>query len=378
MKLDILLVPFLTVLFSCQNFSKTSPERSGSEQVGVQTIAAGNGSMRNLKAYLIDLGPYIFDKDKFNDVENEAILIKEIHGLAVESANVKHDPAMMAKDPTVKFVSGEFAEELLQADKNFRGGWKDYSRSQLMKVTSYCIECHTRVRQGPEFQTDTKLSYVSNLSPRNQIELHIAFREFDKAYALSLSSLRSESTFIQKDSDIYAVARLGLLVAVRFQNNIDKAKLLLSTIDKNKSAPAYLKLDAKRWKVSVNRWSPTTRLNTLVEIRRLKRLRLTEIEDMRIIAALLPLLGQDLSDEELGEGLFLAGESYELLDAISALSLQDNYYEACVRQVPHTTWGKKCFSNLENSVKTSYTGTANLGLPVDVKKKLDTLKKKLE
>ncbi|MBC7467033.1 MAG: hypothetical protein H7256_13675 [Bdellovibrio sp.] len=366
------------LLAGCQNKPTKSNFDSSGTEFGFEPPPVWSGSMQNLKRHLVNLEPYIFDKEKFNAVESEAVLIKEIHGLAVESSYVKHDPAIATKDPTVKFVASQFAEELQQADQNFKGGWKDYSRSQLMKVTSYCVECHTRLRQGPEFQTDSKSNYVSTLSRRNQIELFIAFREFDKAFSLSLESVRPESTFIQKESDIYAVARLGLQVAVQFQQNITKTGLLLSTIDKNKSIPRYLKLANDRWKISIQHWNPDTNLRSLSEIRELIKNRHSEIDDMRAIAALLTYLTSPIQEQELGEALLLTGESYERLNGVSTLALQDNYYEACVRKAPKTKWGKKCFNNLENSVRSSYSGLSKIGLPQDVKKKLDQLKKQLE
>ena len=343
--------------------------------VGFKPPPVWNGSMQNLKAHLINLEPYIFDKSKFSAKENEEFIKNEMHELTIQASYVKHDPVVSTKDPTVKFVANQFAEELQQAGENFEDGWKEYSRSQLMKVTTFCVACHTRFRQGPEFKDSIHPTYVSSLSPRNQVELHVAFREFDKAFLLSANSLATDASTFTNETDMYAIALLGLQVAAQFQNDKEKANQLLRIIEKNKTAPTYLKLANERWKKSVSRWDPNQTFHQLSDIRSLINERQSEIDDMRALAALLTMLGDKVAENQLGETLFLTGQSYEFLGSASSLSLQDNYYEACVRKVPKTVWGRRCFDNLERSVHANYTGLLKLGLPKDVQKKMESLKK---
>lgn len=325
------------------------------------------------------LEPYIFDKKKFNDSKNLKFLSKEIHNLAMESANVKHDPTILSRDPTVRFVSIHFAEELHRADKNFQGGWQEFSRSQLANVTSYCIECHTRLREGPEISSRNATEpYVNKLSIPDQIEFMIAFRQFDSAFNLALKTLKDIQPNSEVSSKADEIARLGLLVAVQYKQDKLKAQNLVAAIEKNSSLPSYLKQKNKLWKTSLAQWDPSESMRTLSEIRILVKQRHSEIEDMQAIPALLQILTDDLSANELGEALLLTGESYESLNKISIMSLHENYYESCVRKVPKTKWAKICFRKLNDSIISGYTGSSGMHIPIDIQKSMKNLKKEIE
>lgn len=367
MKLIISLSVLLFV--ACQTTTPKTVESAA-------TLPAWNTSMQELKQDLKTLQPYIFNAEIFNDADNKQFLSQKIHQLSVSSANVKHDPRMTNEDPTVKFVATEFADELDRADKNFQGGWSEYSRSQLVKVTSYCLECHTRLRQGPSFaRNENEELFTKTLPTADRIEFMIAFRQFEPAFNLALENL-GES---QKDKTINykadRIARLGLLISVQYMNNYKKAKEIVDIIELNPSLPIYLKRNNKLWKQSIERWSGHNNLNNLTQIRRLTDSRISEVDDMRAISALLSLLTGHLNQDELGEALLLTGQSYEELHKISVMSLHDNYYENCIRKAPATKWAKICLAKYSDSIIMGYTGTAGTNVPKDVKKRLDELRK---
>lgn len=336
-------------------------------------------SMQNLKKSLETLEPFIFDKKRFNDPKSKSFLATEIHKLANESSEVKHSPNILSKDPTVRFVAVQFAEELQRADENFSTGWQEYSRSQLVNVTSYCIECHTRLKDGPEFNSrKSSDSYMKKLAVQDRIELMIAFRQYDPALSLVLETLKSIHPLSPVDIDAEQIARLGLLIAVQYKQDITNAMRLSVIVEKNKSFPVFLQEKSKEWKSSLAQWNPTENLQSLPAIKKIIHQRKSEIEDMRSIAALLRYLTTDLSDDELGEALLLTGESYESLNKISLVTLHENYYESCVRRVPHTKWGKLCFNKLNESVTFGYTGSSGTHIPVEIQKRMQNLKKLTE
>lgn len=379
MKLFISIMALLLFSVSCKSPPTKTDYRAGGTQQGFIPPPTLNSSMQNLKKSLTVLEPYFFDKAKFNDEKNHKFLAKEIHRLAEESKNVKHDPTLVSEDPTARFVASQFAEDLKRADENFSSGWKEFSRSQLMKVTSFCVECHTRLRQGTEFPTrEVAAPYIKTIPVKDQIELMISFREFDAAFNLVLATLKR--TDVQDISfGIDHVARLGLLVVVQNKQDMQKAQQLVDAIEKNSTLPKYLKDDNKRWQVSLNKWSSNDDLRTLDKVREfLKQSDKSEVEYMRAIAALLRILTGELNQEELGEALLLTGESYESLNKISYMTLHDNYYESCVRKTAKTKWGKMCYEKLENSVKLSYTGSRGTRIPPDIKKSLHDLKNTLD
>ncbi|MBC7420777.1 MAG: hypothetical protein H7328_08615 [Bdellovibrio sp.] len=338
-----------------------------------------NVSMQNLKNSLETLEPYIFDKKRFNDPKNKSFLSTEIHKLAIETTEVKHSPAILSKDPTVRFVAVQFADELQRADENFSTGWHEYSRSQLVNVTSYCIECHTRLKDGPEFNSKRSSdSYMKKLAVQDRIELMIAFRQYDPAFNLVLETLKSIHPLSSVEIDAEQIARLGLLIAVQYKQDMTNAMRLSVSVERNKALPVFLQEKSREWKASIAQWKPNENLQTLPAIKKIIHQRKSEIEDMRAIAALLQYLTADLSDNELGEALLLAGESYESLNKISLVTLHENYYESCIYRVPQTKWGKACFNKLNESVTFGYTGSGGTHIPLEIQKRMRDLKRLTE
>lgn len=368
-----------SALLACQaQPTKTGTVLGGTEH-GFLPPPILKESMQNLKQNLVMLQPYIFDQKKFNKPSSKTFLSKQIHKLAVDAQNVKHDPVILSKDPTARFVAAQFAIEIKSADENYAAGWHDYSRTQLMKVTSYCLECHTRLKDGVEIRLKDSIEpYVNTLSIKDQIEFMIAFRQFESAYKIALNEIKKVFTHAELQSDLDQIAKLGLLISVQYMNDISKALSLTDAIDKNRSSPSFLKERNKNWKKSLARWSPDESLSKFSEIRILKQSRLSEIEDMRLIPALLNLLTGNLSLEELSEALLLTGESYESLNGISFLSLHESYYKSCIWNGPKTKWAKTCFNRYENSVTLSYTGSGGTRVPPDVRVQLQRLKKEIE
>ncbi|MFZ3229111.1 MAG: hypothetical protein WA160_02815 [Pseudobdellovibrio sp.] len=369
---------FVLALVSCNSSpTKTDLVLGGPEQ-GFLPPPVWKSSMQNLKKDLITLQPYFFDKVKFNDPKNKLFLEKEIHSLAQESLNIKHDPMISSQDPSVRFISIQFADELTRADENFSTGHLEFSRSQLVKVTSYCVECHTRLKQGPDFNSQTSTTgYLDKLPVVEQIEFMIAFRQFDSAFDLVLKTMKKSLPKNSIDYDSNRIARLGLLIAVQFKQDGANAQKLTAAIEMNSSLPSLLRKKNKLWIKSLASWGSNDTLRTLPEIRNLIKNRKSEVEDMRVIAALLQILTTELNTDELGEALLLTGESYESINKISIMSLHENYYESCVRKAPKSKFAKICFDKLNDSIRTSYSGTSGTQVPTDIQKNLQNLKKEL-
>ncbi len=372
MKTRFIFILIGATLLACQAKQTQTNFKPGGLEHGFVPPPVLNESMQNLKRDLIVLQPYIFDRSKFNNKKNQAFLSKSIHDLNINSQNVKHDPILRSKDPTARFVAAQFAGEIREIDENFQAGWQDYSRSQLIKVTSFCLECHTRIKDGVEVSLNKSVEpYVNTLTVKDQIEFMIAFRQFELAYKIALKEMKIS---VESQSNLDDVSHLGLMIAVRYMQDKEKAQALLTALNLNPKTPIFLKAQALGWKKSLDQWNSGASLSNLPEIRILLKNRSSEIEEMRAIPALLRLLTGDLTDDQLGETLLLTGQSYEALGSVSGLALNENYYESCIRRVPNSKWSKQCFTNYSNSVTASFTGSAGTKFPRDIKIKLHQLK----
>jgi hypothetical protein len=372
---------FLALIFisACQSKPTQTDFVPGGAEQGFLPPPVWNASMQNLKQDMISIQHFIFDQAEFEKPENQAFLKKQIHQLAETSKNIKHDPVVYTKDPTVRFVATQFADELQRADENFKAGWSDYSRWQLVKVTSYCLECHTRMKDGPSFNPENSTrSYFTQLPIASRIEFMMAFRQFEPAFKLVLENLKENKSEQKVDVKSDRIAHLGLLIAVQYMQDPEKANQLVTAIDRNSSLPEYLKKANRTWKKSLAQWNPNKLLNNLPDVKAVYAHRLSEVDDMIAVPALLRILTSPLNREELGETLFMTGQAYENLHRFSYISLHENYYESCVRQASHTKWGLICYKKLSDSIAEGYSGSAGVKIPVEMKQRLESLKKVVE
>ena len=95
---------------------------------------------------------------------------------------------------------------------------------------------------------------------------------------------------------------------------------------------------------------------------------------MRAIPSILQRLTTDIKGEELGEVLLLAGECYEIINKISQMSLDENYYRSCVRRAQRMLAARKCFANLKNLIQVSFSGSSGAHIPRDIQEELERLK----
>ncbi len=338
-----------------------------------------SGSMKSLHEQLNTLEPLIFDSRQFVLEKNQSVLKFTIQSLAEESKNVSHSPTLIARDPTVRYVAARFAEDLLMTEEAFNSGKKDFARYRLLKVTSYCVECHTRTQTGPEFKFKFVESFLNKMTATNQVEYLIATRQFDRAFDIATHTLKSFRKGSALAWDVENVTRLGLQIAVQFKNDINDAQKLVSMIENNLDSPAYLKENVNSWKASLIFWKNNPiNFESLDDIRILLKNRKSEIDDMRLISNLLLMLSNYPKNDELGEILFLIGQSYEKMNKIDPLLLHENYYESCIRNVPHTKWSRKCFKNLKSSIELGYTGSGGTRIPMGVQVHLNILRKEAE
>lgn len=376
-KFQVLLILFIFI--GCQSKPTKTDFIPGGTDQGFLPPPVWNASMQNLKQDMISVQHYIFDKEQFEKPENQAFLKKQIHQLAENSKNIKHDPVVLTKDPTVRFVATQFADELQRADENFKSGWSEYSRWQLIKVTSYCLECHTRMKDGPSFNPEhSTRNYFTQLPMASRIEFMIAFRQFVPAFNLAIENLKENRSDKKVDVDSDRIARLGLLVAVQYMQDPERAKKITETIERNSSLSNYLRKTNRVWKKSLAGWDPNLVMKDLPDVRSFYNHRLSEVDDMVAVPALLKILTSPLNREELGEALYLTGQVYENLHRVSFLSLHENYYESCVRQASHTKWGALCYQKLSDAINDGYSGSSGGRIPAEIKLRLDNLKKVIQ
>ena len=382
------LVLVLTLsLIGCQS-SNPSKESSTDKSEGSPALT---GSMKNFKENLNQLLPIVIDTKQFNAPENFEKINQEVANLLQISKQVVHNPQVQKLDPSLRFISTAFNEDLKRAKESLDSGKREFARYTLMNVTAYCIECHTRTSSGPAFNSPQLENGLKDMNPMERGEYLLATRQFDRAFSefesVIKDSLHKEGNLFDLDRAV----RYALSISIKFQRNPKKSLEIAQVIENSDRSPYYLRQSARAWDQAIRAWMKEKPMKgekvdellkhseNLVKEGRKFQMGLADrggdIFFLRALSDLHLVLRHDLNKNQLGQALYLTGSSYEAVRDLSVWSLHEDYYDSCIRQVPHTDWSEKCYSKLEESIYFGYTGSSGLRLPIDMQIKLDELKK---
>lgn len=370
---------------------------SQAEKPAQDPLQSGQGplplsaTMQSMQATLQRILPDLVDRHAFSAKENEARLQKEIGNLNNIAKTVSHADFKAKTDPSYGFLSEGFRDEIEASLEAFKQGKKEYARYNLMNVTSYCIECHTRTSSGPAFQNPNLTQTLKRLPPLERGEYLLSVRQFDAALEdfIRVLTLTDSQKFDFYEYD--RALRFALDTTVKFQRDPVKTEKLINQILASPKVPFFLKQTAASWQSSVRDWkqerpSKNPTLNQRIAkaeslIQRGRRAqqgtadRSGDIDLLRGLSELHQILWQKLSKEQLGKVLFLTGAAYQSVRDAALWNIHENYFETCIRRVPHSTWARTCYKALEESIFMGYTGTGGTSIPYDVQVRLVELEK---
>jgi hypothetical protein len=392
MKALLRLLILCVIASGCQNSG--SKYESQSQPVSTSVKAEPGtfaGRMQELQETMTRLLPVVADPAQYNAPENKKNIEKDVKRLVILSKNVRHSDSTSAKDPSIDFISKAFTEDLQRIDESLAIGKRDFARYGLMNVTAYCIECHTRTSTGPSFRSPALEQTLSKLSGLERGEFLLATRQFDAA--LSEFSNLIDARLKQKDDYLVLdkAVRYSLSVTVKYMKDPRKSLAIVEKLKKASGVPFYLKQNVLGWETAIKDWMKEPALKDGSVEALLKRVRQWvqkaqtlqvgmvdrggDIYFFRALSDLHLILASKLNADQTGESLFLTGYSYESVRDLSTYSLHENYYETCIRKVPHSKWSQRCYKNLEESIYFGFTGSSGVRLPEDEMIHLQELKK---
>lgn len=363
-----------------------SPSAAATSMVPLPSEGVWDKKMRELYKTLASLLTDVTSDKRFKDPVNR----RHIEGDASRLAALVHDLDQRSvrvpdADPTLRILVGMLGRETKRAVVELRRGNRDYARSILRTVPSYCIACHTRNPSGPQF---TKLPFEptqNSLTDLEQGEFFAASRQFDRAQDVFKKIILNVKQADVNHWDWSKAVHYALAIAVRVKKDPSQAIEIVQAVLDSPQAPLFMRENARSWKKSIVEWQtePPHRANTEAglrteamqlmararEIQKYPMDRTADIVYLRASAAAHDLLQASGGGMYLGDALFLAGLSYEVLSPIQMEDLHDVYYEACIRQVPHTEMAELCYRRYEESMFSGYTGSLGTEIPGDIRKK---------
>ncbi len=378
---------FMTSLFviSCTQEQKKT-DVGVTVAVDVPGGANWKNQMHSLETALSELYPLAFDSSQFQDPANEKKIEANLKIIRDLARDVNHSPMAQISDPSLQFISIDFKEQMDMTWSSFVDKKKEFARFNVLHLSSYCIECHTRNSYGPSFGSEKLSQKLQTLSVLERAEYLTAVRNFDKALDLYNEYFKNSSNSYNDFFKAEKAAQSAMAITVRFQKSKENTEKFIKSMQSAKNLPLYLKRSLDLWLKDVKIWRNEKKSNLSVATirKRLDQANIRRFEGgslagqvlvLRSLSDLHDLLLKPLKKDELSETLYLLGLAYSQTESSLFLNLDEKYFETCIRRNPKNPWAKKCFEKLEESLALDYSGSAGVFIPVDVKNRLEELRK---
>ncbi len=364
---------------------------SSTPSFGAEENVKWREKMHALAKTMSELLPELFSKKG-----DPAIIEKDAKTLSELSHSLK--PGLMTgkmvppedADPSLQIIATRFSDETKSAYRAIHAGNLEYGKNRLKTITSYCISCHTRHDKGPNFPVFPLDPKTEQLGPEEKAALFVATRQFDKGLE-AFEALIKDNDFAKKRPFEWEQAvRSALAISIKVKNDPVSAKQIVDLALKSPTLPDYSRSYLTKWQRAIETWKKegppqaTGDIALLNQVRNLmseaKQAQLfpidhcSDVQFLRASAVAHDLLRQEKNPKVRAEGLLAIGNVTEVMGNYLMWPLQDSYYEACIREVPHSTLAQQCYEQYEQSVYMGFTGSAGTFIPDDTQEVLSELK----
>ncbi|NQY99564.1 MAG: hypothetical protein HRT45_02720 [Bdellovibrionales bacterium] len=373
-------------------FSIGCAQKETAEQKA-ENLNSWRANMGKLGHSLGQLLPTVSQPEMFFDPANEKRIESEIENFASSAHSIKVQKKPEA-DPSLAFVSKKFENDVDQALKEFKKGNKKHARFLIKDTTNYCISCHSRTDSGRSDWDFSSFAKLNKMRPLDRAEFLMSVRDFDKALQ-TYDEIIYDKNRKASSSDLESSGEKALAIAVRVKRDPDLANELVSRIVDSKTAPIFLRLNARQWKSAIKSWKSDKSEANMKPSEKLKYSytlmargwKLSQssvygkaglVHYLRASSIIHEILSDDSNSKLFGQALYYAGLAAESLRDINFWTLHETYYESCIRHSPFSTLAKKCYLRLEGVFRDSYTPYQGAPLPKYVSKRLFNLRALVE
>lgn len=347
-----------TMLFvGCQTLP---PKSANPKQETARTMDRVGESFANLLEITAD-------PVRFNQPGYEVMIDGELTRLSQLMSNPVPEGS---RDPAYQVLTNQFAGQMVEAKRDLKVGNRADARLLIRNATNYCLSCHAQADRGLSLIQPVG-TYLARLNPDEKVSFDFAFGRFQ-------DGLKQYFAIIKRPGDL-PPARLELLtlkamsVAVRVEQDPKVAEQIAMDVTSAKWAPMHLQIGARRWVKSIKQWSQDKQKESLSKAKRLMAVawnrrtrspisRSGLIEALRASAILHDQLVHGPRGRQYAEALYLAGLSSEFLSDLEPAPLNEIYYTACIKQVPHTDIAKHCYLRLEGLALNENAGSGSRSL----------------
>lgn len=344
--------------------------------------------MKNIENQMLYLLEKTADVEKFKSARASS---KEVDKIKHSFEVLKHKAELLEskslqpdKDPTLSISARIFKNNVHLASDSFFTENYDFSKATLHSALGQCVQCHTRLEYGPQFQKEKWNGVFDKVGVVDQIQLSLATRNYQlaekKIDEFLRGQLKASSIFDWQD-----VVNLGFVLHVRFNNDSVKTKKLLNLIDASSHIPPAIKRNITYWQQSTTDWE--SQRNDKITLKsvdqwikkgdqlntqsRAEGGMIYYLRASRWLHENIAFTSNDKTKN--AEILYRLGLVNSVFRTTLSQSMYEDYFELCIKDVPHTELSKKCYAQLEKNLTQRYTGRLEKELPFDIKTRLSEL-----
>ncbi len=215
-----------------------------------------NEKMKQLSATLVDAYPFFFTKTAFRQAEND----RTVRRLIAEMRSNTHEipvsagERLLGSEPLIAQARDQMSKSFSEAESAFKV--KDYDRSQtlIQQGVGMCVACHTAQGYGRHFQKRNDEMFNMFTPTEDKVTGLLAIRQFDSALAAIENSFSQKSKHKDSASQLHQLNKLYLVISVRAEANIERAKSFLKTASQNRNLKAVDKDSALEWGRQLTKW----------------------------------------------------------------------------------------------------------------------------
>lgn len=340
-------------------------------------------SMQELKQSLIELFPLAASKEKYADPDNRKTILKQIDQLKTQAHQIQNEKSQVSADPQYAYLSKNLENDLKLAQDSLQLGQVEFSRYVLKNSISNCVQCHTSLPYGPQFPKEHVNHILSRLDTFEKAEFQTSLREYDAALENYLRTITESGPNLSERLRAEQAAEGALAITVRMRASPDDSLKVTKIILGKKDQDPTLVKNANLWQTQIQKWRSSekkdkkrsTAMNGKTLIAKAESISTADkIGALRRQYYLTRAFESRLTPEDRSQASYLMGLTLDSENNLLAGGLSNYYYEACIRNTPHTDEAERCYKKYEDNVSFGFTGSSGVNIPDELKQKLGELK----
>lgn len=339
---------------------------ASSATVAQDRAPAHRQTMAELAAALEEVLPRVADPVRFETERAAPQLTAAVERLARAAGRLQSATPVPDDDPAASYVARRFDQRMARAERLLKRGPYETARQLLATAGDHCIACHSRTPHGQEMYGALFATSGEALPPLDRADLLFAARRYDAALAQYRLALMDKALAARYPHRLERAAVRAIAIAARARRDPALTRRLALEIAGLTAAPLAVRRQAQGWSEAAASWlkETPTELATVADATQFARglLAAADAQDraakgagivdvMRASTMLHEVLRAktDTPPAERAEALELTGLAAERLMPVGFPGLPEAYFDACVRTLPDSQVGKRCYERFAAS-----------------------------